>query len=61
MEAFGWNLKGVRGTWIDIGDNFNAFKSAVEAGSTLEQAAFQTFTGHRAAKCGFHDCPHCPE
>ncbi len=56
MEAFGSNVKGVRGTWIgsaDIGDNFNAFKSAVEAGSMPEQAAFQTFTGHMAAKYGF--------
>ncbi|MHB8874599.1 MAG: RHS repeat-associated core domain-containing protein [Myxococcaceae bacterium] len=56
MEAFGPNVKGIRGTWIgggDIADNFNAFGRAVAAGSAPEEAAFQTFTGHMAETYGF--------
>ena len=55
MEAFGSNVKGVRGTWLgggDLADNFDAFKAAIARGAAPEQAAFQTFTGHMAAKHG---------
>jgi hypothetical protein len=57
LAAFGPSqVKGIRGTWIgggDIADNFNAFKAAKRGGSTPEEAAFKTFTGHMAAKNGF--------
>ena len=55
MEAFGTNVKGVRGTWLgggDLADNFDAFKAALKT-STPEEAAFKTFTGHMAEKHGF--------
>jgi hypothetical protein len=55
MQAFGTNVKGVRGTWLgggDLADNFNAFKAAAKTMSP-EQAAFRTFTGHMAQKHGF--------
>ncbi len=56
MGAFDSNVKGVRGTWLgggDLADNFDAFKTAVAGGAVPERAAFQTFTGHMAAKHGF--------
>lgn len=39
MQAFGPNVKGVRGTWIgggDIADNFDAFKAAAAGGASLD-------------------------
>ena len=56
MEAFGPNVRGVRGTWMrggDIADNFDAFKAATAAGAAPESAALQTFTGRMAQKYGF--------
>jgi hypothetical protein len=56
MEQFGPNVKGVRGTWIgggEIADNFDAFKAALKAGATPEEAAFKTFTGKMARRSGF--------
>lgn len=56
LAAFGDNVQGVRGTWLnskELGDNFNAYKAALGRGLAPEQAAFETFTGHMAQKNGF--------
>jgi hypothetical protein len=56
MRAFGPNVKGIRGNWVGTGemtDNFDSFKDALKSGLPPEEAAFQTFTGHMAAKWGF--------
>jgi len=56
MQAFGTNVKAVRGTWIGGGglsSNFDSFKSALAAGKPPEEAAFSTFTGTMAKRYGF--------
>jgi hypothetical protein len=56
MRAFGPNVKGIRANWVGTGemtDNFDSFKAALKSGLPPEEAAFQTFTGHMAAKWGF--------
>ena len=56
MQAFGTNVKAVRGTWIGHGElssNFDSFKSALAAGKSPEEAAFDTFTGKMAKRHGF--------
>ncbi len=56
LEAFGSNVKGIRGNWINsksIGDNFKSYKKALSRGHTPERAAFETFTGKMAQKNGF--------
>ena len=56
LQAYGSNVKGIRGTWIgggDIASNFDSFKAALNAGLSPEQAALATFTGKMSARAGF--------
>jgi hypothetical protein len=57
LEAFGSNVKGIRGDWAAGGDmsaNFDSFTKAVQEGVAPETAALEnTFTGKMAARAGF--------
>ncbi|WP_437576463.1 hypothetical protein [Sorangium sp. So ce887] len=56
LDAFGSNVKGIRGTWLgggDLASNFDSFGAALKSGLTPEQAAFKTFTGKMAYRAGF--------
>jgi hypothetical protein len=56
LNAFGPNVRGVRGTWLgggDIADNFDSFKGLLSSGLSPEQAALGTFTGKMASRAGF--------
>ena len=56
LEAYGSNVKVIRGNWIgggDLADNFNSFKAAIASGARPEHAAMQTFTGKMAVRSGF--------
>jgi hypothetical protein len=56
MAAFGSNVRGVRGTWLGVGDmhsNFDAFYQNLREGMSAEEAAVNTFTGRNAVRHGF--------
>jgi hypothetical protein len=56
MKHFGDRVKSIKAVWsseIEMGDNLDAFNSAVRAGKTARQAAFDTWTGQQAKAAGF--------
>jgi hypothetical protein len=56
LDAFGPNVRGVRGTWLgggDIADNFDTFKGLLKSGLSPEKAALGTFTGKMASRAGY--------
>lgn len=52
IKHFGDTAKGVVGSWTH-GDNLSAFNRLTAQGVSLEEAAFQTWTGRQAARNGF--------
>lgn len=56
VEAFGDNVTGIRGGWLDmtgLDTNHNQFHDAIEVGLSPEAAALSTWTGQNAARAGF--------
>ena len=55
------SYKGIKGRWEganpnyvdEMSDNFKAYRDAIAANKTPEQAAFETWTGKQAQKQGF--------
>jgi hypothetical protein len=56
LNAYGTNVRGIRGTWLgggDLSSNFDSFQAGIQGGMSPSDAAASTFTGKMATRAGF--------